>query len=144
MTIEQLETKIKNAAKAYYEGFPIISDKEFDGLITYLRACKPDSEILTSTGWGYNPNESIGEKLNHLYGKITGIDKKPTVIENIPKDFYNSKLIESAKLDGCSIVCYFINGKLTNAITRGNGEVGINRIDKISYILKKELIIPDE
>ena len=30
MTIEQLENKVKECAQSSYEGFPLISDKEFN------------------------------------------------------------------------------------------------------------------
>ena len=48
----------------------------------------------------------------------------------------------SAKLDGLSMVCYFVNGKFTKALTRGRNGIGINRTDKIEKILNKELDIP--
>ena len=70
MTVGQLEQKIIDAAQAYYSGSPIMSDKEFDGMIEYLKAANPTSDILTSVGWGYDPYKNIGEKEQHLYGSI--------------------------------------------------------------------------
>lgn len=142
MTVEQLEEKIKEASQYYYSGNPIMSDTEFDGLIEYLKAVNPNSDILTMTGWGFDPFKLIGEKEEHIYGKVIGIDRKPKEIENIPKDFIGSDILISAKLDGLSMICYFVNGKLVKALTRGNGTTGINRTDKVLQILEKELNIP--
>lgn len=143
MTIGQLEQKIIDAAQAYYSGNPIISDREFDGMIDYLRAVNPTSEILTTVGWGYNPYKNIGEKEPHLYGDVKGIDRKPRAIEDIPIEFFNGKILKAAKLDGGSMICYFVNGKMTKALTRGKGNIGINKTDKVLKVLEKELNIPD-
>ena len=145
MNVQELERKIIEASQAYYSGEPICSDKEFDDMIEYLKAANPNSEILTKVGWGYNPFKQVGEKENHIYGKVLGIDRKPRNVEDIPKDFYNDniKLCLSAKLDGLSMVCYFVKGKFVKALTRGNGDTGINRTDKISKILEKELSLPE-
>lgn len=143
MNVQELERKIIEASQHYYSGEPICSDKQFDDMIEYLKAANPNSEILTKVGWGYDPNKQIGEKENHIYGKVIGIDRKPRNVEDIPKDFYNTKLCLSAKLDGLSMVCYFVKGKFVKALTRGNGDTGINRTDKISKILEKELNIPE-
>ena len=144
MTLQELENKIVEAAQAYYEGSPIISDRDFDGLIEYLRAANPQSNLLNTVGWGYDPFKNVGEKSKHLYGNITGIDRKPRTIEDIPNEFLNTDVCLSAKLDGLSIVCYFVNGKFVRALTRGNGDTGIDKTDKIDIILKKELNIPNE
>lgn len=144
MTIEQLEQKIIDASQHYYEGSQIISDKEFDDLIEYLRAVNPTSKVLTETGWGYDPYKNIGEKENHMYGKVIGIERKPRKIEDIPNDFINSDVCLSAKLDGLSMICYFVNGKFVRALTRGNGDTGINKTDKVELILKRELKLPNE
>jgi len=144
MTIEQLEAKIIEASQNYYSGTPIMSDNEFDALIEYLKGANPNSRILKSVGWGYDPLKNVGEKENHIYGKVSGIDKKPRSIQDIPKEFINEDILLSAKLDGLSMVCYFVDGKLVKALTRGNGEIGINRTDKVLKIVEKEFNIPNE
>ena len=63
-------------------------------------------------------------------------------MNDIPKDFFNTNIMISAKLDGLSMVCYFVNGKFTKALTRGRNGIGINRTDKIEKILNRELNIP--
>lgn len=143
MTIGQLEQKIIECAQAYYEGRPMCSDKEFDNMVEYLKVANPTSEILTQVGWGYDPYKNIGEKEQHLYGDVKGIDRKPRNISDIPYNFLTGKILKSAKLDGGSIICYFVNGKMTKALTRGKGNIGINKTDKILKVLEKELNVPD-
>ena len=142
MTITELENKIIHLSQCYYEGHPECSDTEFDGLITYLQNVNPNSPILSMTGYGYDPYKQVGEKEHHLYGDVIGISKKPRDVNDIPKDFFNTNIMISAKLDGLSMVCYFVNGKFTKALTRGRNGIGINRTDKIEKILNRELNIP--
>lgn len=142
MTITELENKIIHLSQCYYEGHPECSDAEFDGLLTYLQNANPNSPILSMTGYGYDPYKQVGEKEHHLYGDVIGISKKPRDVNDIPKDFFNTNIMISAKLDGLSMVCYFVNGKFTKALTRGRNGIGINRTDKIEKILNKELDIP--
>lgn len=143
MTLGELEQKIIDAAQKYYEGTPIMSDNEFDALIAYLRAANPTSPILTQVGWGYDPYKNIGEKEQHLYGDVIGIDRKPRDISEIPQNFFTGNILKSAKLDGGSVICYFMNGKMTKALTRGKGNIGINKTNKIAKVLEKELALPD-
>lgn len=144
MTVFELEERIKEASQAYYEGKPICSDIEFDALLTYLRSINPNSQILYMTGYGYDPYKQVGKKEHHLYGNVVGISKKPRNINNIPKEFFNNDIIISAKLDGLSIVCYFVDGKFTKALTRGRDGIGINRTDKVEKILTRELNLPND
>ena len=143
MTVQELEKKIIDGAQAYYSGEPIMSDHEWDGLLEYLKAVNPTSEILTKTGWGYDPYKHVGDKESHIYGEVIGIPKKPREVNDIPKEFFTSENCLGAKLDGLSMVCYFVNGKFTKALTRGNGATGINRTDKIEKIVLKEFNLPE-
>lgn len=134
LNCEDLEYKIKTYAQKYYEGHPEISDYDFDMLVEALRATNPDSEILKTTGWGFDPGKTVGKKVMHKYGMVGSIDRKPRCIENVPK-YENGRI--SAKLDGLSGVCYFFEGRLTSCLTRGNGEIGIDKTDKMIKILNR-------
>ena len=143
MNVAELEDKIIQASQAYYEGSPIMSDRDFDGLLAYLEAINPNSKILSMTGFGYDPYKNIGEKESHIYGNVIGIPKKPRNINDIPSEFLSGNILKSAKLDGGSIICYFVNGKLIKALTRGRDGIGINKTDKAKIVLEKELNLPD-
>lgn len=135
MKIDELVSEITRNAQLYYEGNTEISDDEFDKLVEELRKEDPENKILHTTGWGYNPS---GKKVNHKYGNMGSIERKPRKIEDIPENLIYCDLIRiSAKLDGISASAEFKNGKLIRGLTRGNGITGVDRTDKISRILQK-------
>lgn len=133
LTSSAIELVIKENAQRYYDGESIIDDKEFDGLVELLRKMDPESNVIKSVGWGYNIKKASGTKVKHRYQLIGSLPKSKT-IESIEDKFKNTIVVASAKLDGLSAVCYYISGTLVRAITRGNGEVGIDITDKLSVI----------
>lgn len=141
-TVIDLITNIQTAAQRYYSGYPIISDNEFDTMVEELRSIDPNNELLTTTGWGFEPSKiEYGVKVNHLYNEVGSIDNKPRKVEDIPDKFKasNTRLRISAKLDGLSCVLYYENGSMIQAVTRGNGKVGIDVTNKIHYILRDDV-----
>lgn len=134
--VEELERFIKKYATSYYKGRAEVSDSYFDSLVEDLRELAPDSKILSIPGWGYDPDE---KKVPHWYnleiGSLSKIKENEDVIDNI---FQKEDTRISAKLDGISVVSYFINGKLIQSITRGNGREGLDVTSKINAILGSE------
>lgn len=135
MDIKLLESTIKEAAQAYYDGESIMSDREFDKLVDMLREVKPDSYILNSVGWGMNIQSSPGSKTPHKYSVIGSLSKVKN-FENIP-NYLIENVIVSSKLDGISVVAYYNNGELEKAVTRGNGKIGIDVTDKFVKIASR-------
>lgn len=133
-----LQDMIKNASQQYYTtGKSNLSDEEFDALLERERKANPDSPLL-GVGHGYEVDEdtTYGEKVSHRYGLVGSLPKC-----KIFKDFispYKDRVIKfyvvSTKLDGLSIVLYFENGKLVQAVTRGDGYQGIDVTDKVRKI----------
>lgn len=142
MEIKELVDKIINASDLYYKGEPIITDDEFDGLIAQLKELDPDNEILTKTGWGIKLSSSK-KKVKHKYGFSIGINDKirpnelGKFIQN--KGLSLTELIVSTKLDGASIFCYYTNGILDIALTRGDGEYGLDITQYIKYLVPNKI-----
>lgn len=138
-----LEKEIQNQAQKYYtDGSNTVSDFEFDRMVEQLKEENPDSEVL-KVGWGYDVNEDTtpGQKVKHKYGLVGSLDKIHSYDE-LSDDFKSAPILyTSLKLDGLSVVLYYKNGKLYDAITRGDGTTGVSIFDKISYINKKYLEI---
>lgn len=136
----ELEKKIVDAAQKYYtDGTSDLTDEEFDALVDQLKTENPDSELFT-VGWGYNieNDTTAGNKYPHKYGRAGSLSKCRTWAE-IP-DRFKFKLIDvSLKLDGLSVVMYYKNGEMYQALTRGDGEVGIDITDKIKLIAPTKL-----
>lgn len=140
----KLEAKIKEAAQKYYtDGSSDLTDAEFDELVDRLHKENPDSELLKRTGWGYSITKDTtpGKKYLHRYGEAGSLEKCRTWDEIRP-EYKNNPIDISAKLDGLSVVLYYKDGVLDQALTRGDGRVGIDITDKIKAILGDS--IPDK
>ena len=119
MSIEKL---LERASKAYYEGSPIMHDWEFDAIA--------DRAKLNNIG--YKTKDGV-KHIHRLYSlqKIFEGEKFPIA---------NADLIETPKLDGACVSLLYKKGYLTQALTRGDGIVGIDITDKIFY----SDIVPNE
>lgn len=131
-----LEKKIAENAQAYYtDGSSELTDEEFDSLVDQLREENPDSELLNKTGWGYSITEDTtpGKKYSHKYGEAGSLEKCRTW-EEVKHVFRNQFVDISLKIDGISVLLYYRDGKLYQALTRGDGAVGIDITDKVLEI----------
>lgn len=127
-----IENIIKNNAQEYYTtGNQTLSDDVFDALVDNVRTNNPDSDVLT-TGWGYKPGSD--NKIKHRYCHIGSLQKVKTIEDFHSKMGYDGQYNVAAKLDGMSCVLYFENGKLIKALTRGDGEYGIDITEKLHYV----------
>lgn len=151
MTLGELEEIIRKAASIYYSGEykgvkydkPIMTDKQFDQYVAWLKATNPNSEVLT-TGWGYDPKTVPGDKVTHLEGTMDSISRKPREMKDIPSSLKGNVRI-SAKLDGLSAKIEIKDGKFVRMSTRGDGKIGIDKTDKFNYLIDQcgELAFPE-
>lgn len=98
---------IAELQRAYYEGEPLISDEEYDALVKRF----PDAEV------------NIGHKgeVKHMF-RMWSLEKKyPCRGDTLPN---LAPYIKSPKLDGCAVDCFYVNGKLVQGLTRGDGVKG--------------------
>ena len=129
----ELEQKIKeNAQKYYTDGSQDLTDEEFDTLVDTLQESNPHSSVLT-TGWGYEPQYQLGQKCKHKYGFAGSLDKCHDYQE-FPPRYKDTTCIATPKLDGMSIILYYEFGHLVQALTRGDGTIGIDVTDKVRKI----------
>lgn len=133
----ELERKIAEQSQKYYaEGTQELTDEQFDGLVDALRKHSPNSKIL-NVGWGYDISKDTtpGNKVQHKYGIVGSLNKCHSYTE-LPSNFKHTKdsIHASLKLDGMSIVLYYKEGTLYDAVTRGDGYTGISVLDKVKFI----------
>lgn len=126
--IQELENKIVKYSKAYYDGHPIISDAEFDKLLEELKKINPKHHLLTDVGHGYIQTDI--ETVTHPLLIKRGLPKQKVEKETILPAGYITP-----KYDGSSVTIYYENGKLKQAITRGNGITGTDRTEILKYII---------
>ena len=140
-----LQKRIMEASQKYYsDGTSDVSDKEFDEMLDQLREEDPNSPLL-DVGHGYdiNKDSTVGERVKHRYGVAGSLDKCHSWSE-IPKAFLESSIFwASVKLDGLSVVLYYKDGLLYQALTRGGGTSGIDITPKVRAILRTNVKLAD-
>lgn len=124
--IKELVGLLNKASDVYYNtGGSIMDDKEFDTLLDELKSFENDTGIIMSV----SPTQNIGyevksalEKIKHSHPMLS-LDKTKSV-EDLKKFTHNKDFILSLKMDGLTVLLTYDKGKLIQAETRGNGDVG--------------------
>ena len=127
--IEYLAAEIKKHKDIYYnksgDNVSKLSDTAFDALEEELKALAPDHEILRTVGAETSSEEWLKARHEIPMGSL---DKRKTPEQMnvwITETFKpHNTVFVTQKLDGLSIEVIYREGKLTQAITRGNGIEG--------------------
>lgn len=108
MKLDHVKSFIKLCQDAYYQGNSIISDEEYDNLVKRF----PQAEdAIGPTG-----------EVPHLFRMYSL--QKVYFDRGDEAPFTNDDVVETIKLDGCAIAILYIDGRLTQVLTRGNGIKG--------------------
>ena len=133
--VAELVKLLRKYKDAYYNGTPLVSDAAYDALEDELRELEPSHDFLKSVG-APAPAVTAWEKARHAIpmGSLNkAVDEeefrawaqrcndlgKKDKLKDITKDLFVTE-----KLDGLSLAVTYDKGKLVDAITRGDGEVG--------------------
>jgi DNA ligase (NAD+) len=134
--IESLCSEIRSHDYKYYVlAEPTISDLDYDRLLKQLTQLEADWPQLATSD---SPTRKIGDEplsaLAQIKHRIPMLSIDNTYTEAELRDFMarvermlpNEKVewIVELKVDGVAVSVLFENGQLTQAVTRGNGEVG--------------------
>ena len=112
---------LDKASVMYYEGYPIISDEEFD-----LLAEKHKYKTV-----GYTVTDAVP----HAYQMYSL--QKCFDLEDAPLDI--DKCICTPKLDGAAVSLLYAAGSLVLALTRGDGKQGKDITDKMSWLVPTDI-----
>ncbi|MCL2621116.1 MAG: NAD-dependent DNA ligase LigA [Defluviitaleaceae bacterium] len=121
----ELVNILNEAASAYENDREIMSDFEYDRLYDELLLLEANSGVVLEN----SPTQKVGyevasslEKVRH-HTPLLSLDKTKEIgkLESFLADHEG---VLSWKLDGLTIVLKYSNGLLSQALTRGNGEVG--------------------
>lgn len=134
MDQQTLEQLIQFNNKAYYHGAPVISDKEYDGMVEYVENHYPDSEVLKRVG---APVTGEYEKVEHE-PKMFSIQDAFTELEIQKFCAPGTEYVAEFKMDGLAIELEYVQGVLAVASTRGDGEVG----DDVTHSVRTVANIP--
>lgn len=135
----------------YVLNTPVISDYDFDLLMAELiKLEKENPEFLSST----SPSQRVGSDLSNEFEQVRHkypmLSLSNTYTEEEVRDFDQRirKLIErpfqyvcELKFDGTSISITYKNGRLIQAITRGDGEKGDDVTENIKTIRSIPLVL---
>ena len=153
--IEYLRDKILKADYAYHTlDNPTISDYEYDMLLNELKKIESENpEFITSD----SPTQKVGSSIKSGFKKVAhkvpmmslsnqfSTEELNKFIADIIDKLGPTEFIFEEKLDGLAISIEYIDGKLNQALTRGDGLVGedvttnILEIDKIPHTLSKPI-----
>ena len=104
---------------AYFSGYPIISDEEYDALIAKWKH-QAVGHIVT-------------DGVPHLY-KMYSLQK---VFDLNAVESSTSPMVRTPKLDGAAVSLQYVNGHIAQALTRGDGNLGRD------ITLKLEELVPN-
>lgn len=136
------EKKYLIAKEKYYMGNPIMSDEAFDQLEAKLAAA--GSKVINTVGFNVS---SIKQKFAHP-SRMLSLAKIKAKLNTIPpyEDFYKwlkktgeKNFIIEPKYDGNACNVIYKNGKLFKALTRGDGNYGIDITHIIQYHIPKTI-----
>jgi DNA ligase (NAD+) len=122
---EELRNLILKAKHAYYySGEPIMSDAEYDALEDQLRQLAPDDPLLALVGSPV-PTNTMLTKARHSIpmGSQSKVNSEAEFMTWAQKS-EGSAIHASLKGDGASAAAYYQQGRLVQAISRGDGTVG--------------------
>ncbi len=114
---------LDKACTMYYEGYPILSDDEFDMLA--------DKHQYNAVGY------KVTDAIPHTYRmyslkKCFDLNDAPLSVEDC---------IETPKLDGAAVSLLYVEGLLQLALTRGDGIQGRDITDKMRLLVPEEISI---
>lgn len=152
--IEQMQELIAKLKKYNYEYYvldnPTISDKEYDDIYYALVDLEKSSGIVLDD----SPTKQVGDTIlkgfkKHVHEKkLYSLDKRNNYDElyewmsEIDNTYGKQSYSVEYKYDGLRIVVTYIDGKLDNASTRGNGEVGEDVTEQVKTIRSLPKTIP--
>jgi len=133
--VAELVKLLRKYKDAYYNDAPLVSDAAYDALEDELRELEPGHDFLKTVGapvaavtaWEKarhaipmgSLNKAVDEEEFRSWAQRCNDLGKKDKLEDITGDLFVTE-----KLDGLSLAVTYDKGKLVDAITRGDGEVG--------------------
>lgn len=132
----ELEKKIQEAANAYYgDGSSPYSDEEFDAMMEELRHQNPSSPLL---------NDGVQEELKGVGKKYKLAKTMGTLAKCMDEESFSQMwdlycgdgkgVVVEYKIDGAGVLLEYRDGKLYQALSRGDTEYGEDITKNVSLI----------
>lgn len=143
ISMEELIEKLNDATKAYDEGHPYMTDKEWDDMYFALEEMEEQTGIILSNSPTVHVDYfSVNElkKVEHNHPMLS-LDKTKS-IDEVVKFCGNQQVIAMAKMDGLTCSIWYEDGVIVRAETRGNGIIGEDITHNIPVVMGVPLSIP--
>ncbi len=152
---ERMKQLIELINKYNYEYYvlakPSVSDIEYDRLLDELFALEKSTGVVLDN----SPTHKVGSEPISKFNKVThtnrlySLEKSQSVTEiedwiarNNRLSHFNPEYTCEYKFDGLTIVVIYKEGKLVQALTRGNGIIGEDVTEQVKTIRTVPLTIP--
>jgi DNA ligase (NAD+) len=152
--IEELRNQIAHHDKLYYDiEQPEISNYEYDQLTQKLKALEIEHPEYLSPD---SPTQKVGGTVKREFRKVQhdvpvislqdAFSKEEVYdfVNKVRDQISNPKFVVERKIDGLTVMLRYHNGKLTEGITRGNGEEGESVYENVLEIKTIPKSIPTE
>jgi len=139
--VQTLAVLINKARLDYYNNQPTVSDKVYDAWCDELRILDPINKAVTAVGASVLASAWVKAKHQIPMGSLNKVNTPAEFAKWVTDVAYNEKLFVTQKLDGLSIELIYEGGLLTQAITRGDGDIGeditvnVKRMDGVKSVL---------
>lgn len=130
---------LDKASKDYYLNQPSMSDEDFDNLLEEFKKIYPNHDYFKKVGSKIIESNFIKTKHQIPMGSLMKINQKEELDQWFLKYAKKNPILWSEKIDGLSISLKFVDGSFTQAITRGDGEVGedvTQNVNKMKFVKK--------
>lgn len=162
MTMDTIKNRIETLRKELHQhnynyyvlNTPLISDYEFDQLMSELILLEKDNSQFFDPN---SPTQRVGNDLSKSFSQVKHrypmLSLSNTYSEGEVTDFYDRigraleeefQIIAELKYDGTSISLTYVDGKLQQAITRGDGEKGDDVTENVKTIRSIPLVLQGE
>ena len=142
--MKEINELLEKASDAYYNtGTTIMSDAEYDKLYNELERLEEQTGVILNG----SRTQSVGYEVTSYLPKVRhprrmlSLDKTKDR-EQLASFLGDKKGFLSWKLDGLTVCLYYDDGMLTQAVSRGNGEVGEDMTANARHIKGIPLKIP--
>jgi len=138
-TAANLYKRIQEANHAYRNGNPIMSDAAYDALEDQLRVLDPSHAHFQTVGAAPLPGGGW-PKVRHSIPM--GSLNKAQTSDDLKSWWPNRLVCITHKLDGISVSLRYVGGKLVQALTRGDGDIGEDITRNVMLMQGAVRIIP--
>lgn len=141
--MRELIDTLKKASYAYYGlDNPIMTDREYDIIYDELTALEKETGIIMSD----SPTQKVQGIVSKEFKKVPFKDPmlsadKTQSVQGLTEFCNKNDTIITYKLDGLTIVLKYENGRLKQAATRGQGDIGEDVTEQIKCIKNVPLTI---